>query len=418
VIKSTGLLPVSDARQRMLQNIDVTPVEQVCLTRSAGRVLAADIIASRTQPPFHTSAMDGYAVRARDVTPAPVTLDVVGVSVAGKRFDGAVNPGQAVRIFTGAPLPDGADTIIIQENVGTIVDDGPVVVTESAESGRFIRPAGLDFHEGDVLLANRTALTPPQTALAAAAGLSELQVRRRPSVALLSTGDELVEPGRPCGPDQIVSSNVYGVAAMLEQAGASATHLGVAPDDPEDIAARLQSALDQGVDIIVTTGGASVGDHDHMQAVLANLGADMAFWKIAMRPGKPMMYGRIGSTQILGLPGNPVSSIVCARLFAVPLIRAMLSLDAAERPHHAILTDDMPANGNREDYVRSVFSQSDDGRSRVTPFGKQDSSMLATLARANALIIRPIDAVAIKAGDAVPTLPIDPQLANWTATSH
>jgi molybdopterin molybdotransferase len=407
------LLPVVDARARMLETAVLTGVETVPIVEAQGRVLAEDLTASHTQPPFANSAMDGYAVRAEDVADAPARLKVIGVSAAGRRFDGALGPGQAVRIFTGAPLPDGADAIVIQENVETIVADGPLSVLEAASSGQFVRPCGLDFKSGETLLTSGMLLNAPRTALAAALGHATLKVRSRPSVALLSTGDELVAPGAPCGPDEIVSSNVYGVGALVQQSGGSAHQLGIAPDDPKTIGHRLQEALNSGCDVLVTTGGASVGDHDHVQSVLTGLGAEMAFWKIAMRPGKPMMFGHIGRTLVLGLPGNPVSSLVCARLFLVALIRACLGLPDREIPQDATLTTGLPPNDNREDYVRSALEPSQDGTNQIRPFGRQDSSMLATLARANALIIRPVQAPPAKAGKMVPFIPVDPQAGTW-----
>lgn len=407
------LLPVADARAQMLRSAIALGVERVPVLEAHGRVLATDLTAARTQPPFANSAMDGYAVRSQDVANPPVQLTVRGISAAGRRFDGPVGAGDAVRIFTGAPLPDGSDAIVIQENVETIVDAGTVTVLQAAEPGQFVRPRGLDFHEGEMLLGAGMALNAPRTALAAALGHATVEVRRRPVVALLSTGDELVAPGEPCGPDQIVSSNVYGVGALVNQAGGEVRQLGIAPDDPKIIAARLEAALTEGCDVLMTTGGASVGDHDHIRGVLGDLGADMAFWKIAMRPGKPMMFGHIGRTLVLGLPGNPVSSLVCTRLFLVAMIRASLGLPSHEIPHDAELTADLPPNDNREDYVRSVAEPAMDGTSTVAPFPRQDSSMLATLARANALIIRPVKAPAAAAGALVPYIPIDPQIGNW-----
>ncbi|MEM8878898.1 MAG: molybdopterin molybdotransferase MoeA, partial [Pseudomonadota bacterium] len=252
------LLPVADAREQMLRAAIALGTEQVPILDAHGRVLATDLTAARTQPPFANSAMDGYAVRAQDVTNPPVTLSVSGISAAGRRFEGTVGAGEAVRIFTGAPLPEGTDAIVIQEDVETIVDSGNVTVLEASEPGQYVRPRGLDFHEGETLLNAGMALNAPRTALAAALGHATVEVKRRPTVALLSTGDELVAPGEPCGPDQIVSSNVYGVGAMVNQAGGQARQLGIAPDDPKIIAARLEAGLTDGCDVLVTTGGASV----------------------------------------------------------------------------------------------------------------------------------------------------------------
>ena len=394
-----SLTPVAVALRALLDSVPgTTDTEMLPLARCAGRVLAADIAALRTQPPFANSAMDGYAARAEDLQPGK-ELRVVGESAAGRGFSGAVAPGEAVRIFTGAPLPEGTDAILIQENAEGV--DGPVIrVTKAASKGQFVRAAGLDFGSGEVLLAAGRRLDSAALGLAAAMGHPELPVRRKPVVAILATGDELVLPGEPVGPDQIVASNSYALAALVEQAGGTALDLGIARDNHPDLAARIEAAKAAKADVLVTLGGASVGVHDLVQAALKAQGMDLGFWKIAMRPGKPMMMGRLGPMVALGLPGNPVSSIVCGHLFVTPLIEALLGMAEPERDRGepAILAVDLPANDERQDYLRSAFV-TEAGERRVKPFPKQDSSMLANLARAEALVIRPVFAEPAKAGD-------------------
>lgn len=394
-----SLTPVAVALRALLDSVPgTTGTEMLPLARCAGRVLAADIAALRTQPPFANSAMDGYAARADDLQPGK-ELRVIGESAAGRGFAGSVAPGEAVRIFTGAPLPEGTDAILIQENAEGV--DGPVIrVTKAASKGQFVRAAGLDFGSGEVLLAAGRRLDSAALGLAAAMGHPELPVRRKPVVAILATGDELVLPGEPVGPDQIVASNSYALAALVEQAGGTALDLGIARDNHPDLAARIEAAKAAKADVLVTLGGASVGAHDLVQAALKAQGMDLGFWKIAMRPGKPMMMGRLGPMVALGLPGNPVSSIVCGHLFVTPLIEALLGMAEPERDRGepAILAVDLPANDERQDYLRSAFV-TEAGERRVKPFPKQDSSMLANLARAEALVIRPVFAEPAKAGD-------------------
>ena len=394
-----SLTPVAVALRALLDSVPgTTDTEMLPLARCAGRVLAADIAALRTQPPFANSAMDGYAARAEDLQPGK-ELRVIGESAAGRGFAGSVAPGEAVRIFTGAPLPEGTDAILIQENAEGV--DGPVIrVTKAASKGQFVRAAGLDFGSGEVLLAAGRRLDSAALGLAAAMGHPELPVRRKPVVAILATGDELVLPGEPVGPDQIVASNSYALAALVEQAGGTALDLGIARDNHPDLAARIEAAKAAKADVLVTLGGASVGAHDLVQAALKAQGMDLGFWKIAMRPGKPMMMGRLGPMVALGLPGNPVSSIVCGHLFVTPLIEALLGMAEPERDRGepAVLAIDLPANDERQDYLRSAFV-TEAGERRVKPFPKQDSSMLANLARAEALVIRPVFAEPAKAGD-------------------
>ena len=381
-----ALMPVDEALERLLDGAARLPAETVPLGDAAWRVLAGPLAALRTQPPFDASAMDGYAVRSTDVATVPARLAVIGEAPAGRRFDGTVGPGQAVRIFTGAPLPEGADTILIQENA-RVLEAGLIEAVETVASGRHIRRRGLDFKEGAALLDDGRMLDPAALSLAASANHASLSVVRRPLVAILATGDELLPPGSEPGPDQIIASNGFGIAALVDRAGGAALDLGIAPDDRGAIDAAIRRALDAGADIIVTIGGASVGDHDLVREVLTRAGMELDFWKIAMRPGKPLMFGRLGAVRVLGLPGNPVASLVCAHLFLAPLICRL-----AGRPHgldlrDAVLGEAMAANDQRQDYVRAVADDST-GRMVATPFALQDSSMLMTMAAANALIVR------------------------------
>jgi len=394
-----SLTPVPVALKALLDSVPgPTPAETLPLAHCAGRVLAQDVAALRTQPPFANSAMDGYAARATDLTPGK-ELKVVGESAAGRGFAGSIGPGETVRIFTGAPIPDGADAILIQEHAEGV--GGPVIrVTKPASKGQFIRPAGLDFQISEILLKAGRRLDSAALGLAAAAGHPTLSVRRKPLVAILATGDELVLPGEPVGPDQIVASNSFALAALIEQAGGTALDLGIARDNHPDLAAKIDAARQAGADVLVTLGGASVGEHDLVQAALKAQGMALGFWKIAMRPGKPMMMGRLGAMVALGLPGNPVSSIVCGHLFAMPLVEALLGIADPERDRSepAILAADLPANDERQDYLRATI-ETIDGERHVRPFAKQDSSMLANLSRAEALVIRPAFAEPAKAGD-------------------
>ncbi len=393
------LLPVADALKRIIEAAKLLESERVSLPDSLGRTLAQDVTARRTQPPFAASSMDGYAVRASDVASSPVTLRVIGTSAAGHRFHGEVKAGECVRIFTGAPLPDGADTIIIQEN--TSAHDGSVDILQSESRGTYVRPAGLDFKEGDVLLTKGTRLGPCELAIAAAMNHGSLEVTRKPRIAILATGDELVQPGQEPGPDQIVASNTFAVGAYARHAGADIIDLGIAGDTFADIERCIRAAHEAKADVLVTLGGASVGDHDLVQSALNREGMELGFWKIAMRPGKPLMHGKLGAMQILGLPGNPVSAIVCGVLFLVPLVRA-LSGDphaGAERSEAAILGGDLKENDSREDYLRAELSVGT-GLPIATPFSRQDSSMLRVLAQSHCLVIRPPRAPSAKAGEA------------------
>jgi molybdopterin molybdotransferase len=397
-------LSVDQALARILDGVEPTAAEPVAIEAAHRRSLAEPLAALLTQPPFDASAMDGYAVRAADVQSRPAALTVIGQAAAGHPFAGSVAAGQAVRIFTGAPLPAGADAVVIQENAAS--DGAMVTVREGDIDKGHVRPRGFDFREGQVLLAAGRRMGPREISLAAAMGHGIVPARRRPRVAIVSTGDELVLPGQRPGPGQIVSSNHLGVAALAALAGAEAEFLGIARDTRDSLEAHFARA--QGADVILTIGGASVGDHDLVGPVLQARGMALAFWKIAMRPGKPLMFGRLGSSRVLGLPGNPVSSLVCARVFLVPLIRALLGQPREdERPAQARAGLALEANGPRQHYMRATSAPADDGLPLVTPVRSQDSSLLAPLAEADCLLVRPPHAPAIPAGGLVPVLPLD-----------
>ncbi|GGB61937.1 molybdopterin molybdenumtransferase MoeA [Roseibium aquae] len=400
-----SLMPVSEALKRLLDGVDPLGTEWTDLAQANGRTLATDLVSTRTQPPFAASAMDGYAVRHEDTTQPAARLKVIGEAPAGHAFSGVVGPGETVRIFTGAPLPEGADTILIQENAERSGDS--ILVREAPLKGVFVRPAGLDFAEGETLICAPKRLNYRDLALAAAMNHARLPVRRRPKVAILATGDELVRPGGDPRPDQIIASNHAGITALVEDCGGSPLDLGISKDDPVELAGHIRRAIEARADVLVTLGGASVGDHDLVQEVLGAEGMDLAFWRIAMRPGKPLMAGRLGQTKVLGLPGNPVSSLVCSLLFLKPLIARMNGLpdeNAGERD--GVLGADLGPNDRRQDYVRAVLETRAGGALVVTPFAKQDSSMLALLARSGALIVRPPHAPAAKAGETVRFLPL------------
>jgi len=394
------LLPVDEALQRLLAGVEPLGSEQVSLAEAVGRVLASDLHARRTQPPFPASAMDGYAVRAEDIATLPAYLRPAGESVAGKRFSGTLQPGEAVRIFTGAPLPEGADTILLQEDA-IVHEDGRIEATEATARGRHIRKAGLDFSEGEKLLTAGRVLDAAALALAAAANHPVLDVARTPVVAILATGTELVAPGATPGPDQIVASNTYAIMALVQQAGGRSIDLGIVSDDLGALDDGIRRARESGADILVTLGGASVGDHDLVKDALGAAGMELDFWKIAMRPGKPLMYGRLGELRVLGLPGNPVSSIVCGHLFLKPLVAALTGQVYEHDIRSAVLGTPIGANESRRDYVRAVVASAEHHGDQLvaTPFPTQDSSMLKTLAEANALIIREPHAPPADAGD-------------------
>lgn len=398
-----ALLPVADALARILEGVTPLPAETIALGAGAGRVLAGPVTAGRDQPPFAASAMDGYGLHHADLGTLPATLRIAGISAAGHGYRKMVKRGEAVRILTGAPLPPGADTVIIQENTSRAGDS--LTVHYGADKGRNIRRAALDFGRGDTLLHVGQRLRPRDIGLAAAANAGKIRVRRKPHIILFATGDELVQPGERARPDQIYSSNSHALAAMAEALGARVTNLGIVPDT----LAATKAAVRKGMkgDILLTTGGASVGDHDYVQAAFKACGIRIGFWKIAMRPGKPFMHGRKGKLHVMGLPGNPVSALVTARLFLKPLIDALQGLPPEGEAPRAILTAPLHANDDRQDYIRATLTCAPDGRRSVTPFSIQDSSMQRSMQSAHCLIIRTAHAAAAAAGDDVPILLLD-----------
>jgi molybdopterin molybdotransferase len=396
-----ALMPVAEALSRVLADAGPLPAEMAPLAAAHGRVLTADVAALRTQPPADVSAMDGYAVRAADVAKVPARLKLVGEVAAGHPFEGAVGQGEAARIFTGGVLPPGADTIVIQEHATK--DGDTVVVGTSTAIGRHIRVAGLDFKHGAALLAKGRRLSDRDLALAAAMNHPTVPVHRRPKVAVLATGDELVMPGATPGFGEIVYSNGYATMALVRREGCEVMDLGIVPDRLAETAAAVRRARDLGADLLVTSGGASVGDYDLVQKALAAEGLALSFWKVALRPGRPMMHGRLGkplgAMHVLGLPGNPVSAYVCAVLFLVPLIRRLVGRqDVEPAPATALLGCDLPANDERADYLRATLAPGPDGLPVATPAALQDSSMLVPLAAADCLLVRAPHAEAAKAG--------------------
>jgi molybdopterin molybdotransferase len=392
-----ALISVAEALEHVLAHASPLPPDEVPLTAADGCVLAYDLKALRTQPPADVSAMDGYAVRAADVANAPVRLTVIGEVPAGRPFNGGVGAGQAARIFTGGFVPAGADTVVIQEV--TKRDGDNVEVQKPSSKGRNVRPQGLDFRAGEVLFNKGHRLTARDLALAAGMNHPLLPVYRRPKIALFATGDELVAPGTAPGPGQIVYSNGFALAALARAEGAAVTDLGLVHDTMAATRTAIADARDVPADILVTTGGASVGDYDLVHKAFAKEGMDLSFWKVAMRPGRPLMHGRLGDMHVLGLPGNPVSSYVCAFLFLVPLIRRMSGrTDLAQPVETAALGCDLPENDERADYLRARLTSGADGLV-ATPFPTQDSSMMVPLAQAGCLVIREPYAAPAKAGD-------------------
>jgi molybdopterin molybdotransferase len=396
----SDMISVAEALRRVLASA-ASPLEEerVALEHAFGRTLARDLASYRSQPPFANSAMDGYALRAADADNPSASLSVIGESAAGRPFSGSLGPGEAVRIFTGAPMPDGADTVVMQEDV-TRSGDRIEISTNPALSDN-VREPGFDFREGEALLREGRRLTARDVALMAAANHAAAPVRRRPRVAILATGDELVKPGEPIGPAQIVASNNFAIAGLVTACGGAPTDLGIAVDSVGALDAAISRARDIKADVLVTLGGASVGDYDLVQQALVGAGMALDFWRIAMRPGKPLMHGTLGAMRVLGLPGNPTSSIVCAVLFLRPLLRALCG-DAsvgAEISEPARLGADLPANGVRQDYVRATFEQDAEGLWTATPVDSQDSSLVKTMARADGLIIRAPDARPANRGD-------------------
>ena len=402
-----ALMPVAEALTRVLADAEPLAAEATPLADAHGRVLAADVVALRTQPPADVSAMDGYAVRSADVAKVPVKLKIIGEVAAGHPFRGTIGAGEAARIFTGGVLPPGADTIVIQEN--TSREGEAVVVITPSGKGKHVRDEGLDFKSGAVLLAKGRRLTDRDLALAAAMNHPTVPVHRCPKVALLATGDELVMPGGTPGFGQIVYSNGYATMAAARQEGCEVVDLGIVPDRLVETAAAVRCARDLGADILVTSGGASVGDYDLVREALASEGLALSFWKVALRPGRPMMHGRLGRMHVLGLPGNPVSAYVCTVLFLLPLIRRLAGRsDVVPPTETARLGCDLPANDERADYLRATLARSPDGVPVATPAPVQDSSMLMPLARADCLLVRAPLAPAAKAGESCSIIRLAP----------
>ena len=393
------MLSVEEATARILAAFAPLGSESVAITQALGRTLAKPVTARLDHPPQAVSAMDGYAVRAADVTALPVRLKVVESIAAGSLPMRAVGPGEASRIFTGAALPAGADTIVIQENTEKDGDHVRIVDGGAAVKGKHIRPQGNDFAKDAVGVEPGRVLTASDIGLAAAMNWPKLEVARRPRVAIISTGNELVPPGETLAPGQIVASNGIALSAFVTAAGGEPIHLGIARDEPAALADLIDRAA--GADLLLTSGGASVGEHDLVQSVLKSKGMDLGFWKIAMRPGKPLMFGTLGALKVIGLPGNPVSALVTATLFVGPAIAKMLGrTELGPRVVRATLGIDLPANDLRQDYLRSKVIETPDGLV-ATPFGKQDSAMLSALSRSGGLVIRAPHAPAAKAGSDV-----------------
>lgn len=399
-----SLLPVDDAMDRLLSRAKpISETETVLLAYADGRILAEDVAARLTQPPFNSSAMDGYALRTEDAPELGSVLTVIGTASAGHAFDGTVGKGEAVRIFTGAPVPEGADTILIQEDA-ELLDNNQIRSKFEVVKDRHIRPKGQDFMDGEVVLEKNRLLSFADVTVAAGMNHAELSVYRKPLIAILATGDELVQPGSVPKSDQIIASNTFGVAAVARNAGAEVLDLGIISDDKELIGKAIERAIAAKADVLVTLGGASVGDHDLVQASLKSKGMELDFWRIAMRPGKPLMVGAIDSMQVLGLPGNPVASLVCSLLFLEPLVQKLARTPSRRREVQAVTATDLKANDHRQDYMRATLDIRDDGTLIAKSFDKQDSSMMKTLANSNALIVRPPNAPPLQAGDPCPII--------------
>ena len=403
------LVPAVEAKRLILEGIEPVGVERINLSAARNRILAEPLSAKRTQPPFDASAMDGYGVQQRDLDTLPVSLNVIGESAAGRPYKGSVGAGQAVRIFTGGVVPEGADTIIIQEN--TVRQGNRVEVLAGNAPGKFIRPAGMDFRTGEQLLEPGMVLDAARLSLAASMNHARVPVYAKPAVAIMATGDELVLPGEKLEEGQIIASNSFGLGALVEASGGRVHDLGIAGDTKQSLHGLIEQALDLDVDLIVTMGGASVGDHDLVKPAMEDFGFVFAFHKIAMRPGKPLLFAlkeRDHKTvRMIGLAGNPVSSLIAGTVFVRPLLQSLAGCDPEVlTPLNAVLGVDLPENDEREEYMRAVGRRLADGSLQVSPFAKQDSSMLANLVRANYLVIREKHAPAAKAGDPCLALPL------------
>jgi molybdopterin molybdotransferase len=398
------MISVDEALERIFRQIEAPESESVPLSRAHRRVLAQPLVATHNQPPFDASAMDGYAVRAAEVWPGR-PLKLAGTSQAGSRFVGMMEHGQCVRIFTGAPMPIGADAVVMQENTNAVGNQ--ISFTQTAKPGTSVRRAGMDFTRGQELLPAGVALTPAMLNLAASANQPNLKVTKRPKLTILATGDELVPPGETPGPDQIVASNSYGLIPLLSQYCEKVVDLGIIRDDKKQLEHALLGAFDYGADIVVTTGGASVGERDYVQEVLIDLGVQLDFWKLRMRPGKPLMFGTRGSTLIFGLPGNPVSAMVTATVILRPALRHMTGHTDPFWPQMALpLAAALPPGGERRQFVRGMLSSGEFGALDVMPISEMDSSHSSSLAAADALIVQPENDPGMGAGSIVQVIPL------------
>ncbi|NEI69313.1 molybdopterin molybdenumtransferase MoeA [Rhizobium lusitanum] len=405
-----SLLPVAEAQARLLDSASpIHRFESVPLDMAEGRVLARDLTARLTQPPFDASAMDGYALRFEDAATPGAELQVIGASAAGHAFEGSIGKGEAVRIFTGAPVPAGADSVLLQEDAERLEGDR-IRPTYPLRKGQHIRPRGQDFLQDEVVLPAGTVMDFSRLTVAAAMNHPALDVYRRPLVAILATGDELVSPGNEPGPSQIIASNTFGIGALARNAGAHILDLGIVPDNNDEITAAIGRAQVAKADVIVTLGGASVGDHDLVQATMIAAGMELDFWRIAMRPGKPLMVGSLGDMHVLGLPGNPASSLVCGLLFLEPLIRKLASLPPVRREGVVRAAVPLAANDQRQDYMRAMLKKDDDGGWLAEPFSKQDSSMMKVFSRSDCLIVRPPHAPELEPGAPCPVVFLRPDL--------
>lgn len=401
---NSQMLAVDDALNSVLSEINKLNYEEISISQARDRILATDLISRVTQPPTAVSAMDGYAVRVEDLDINPTTLALIGESAAGRSFKGEIERGQTVRIFTGAAVPDNANAIVIQENVEKL--GNKIIIKEKIETGKYIRLAGQDFHRGQTLIKAGTRLNSRNIALAAGMNIPWIKVIRKPRVAILSTGDELVLPGEEVGSDQIISSNSIGLAVLIEAHGGIAINLGIAKDDPKSLKNIISNLT--GIDMLITIGGASVGDYDLIKTVLAGEGLNITFSKVAMRPGKPLIFGKINNTPMLGLPGNPVSAGVTATLFLIPTINKMLGLsNTFYKTEIAVLGCDIVKNDERQDYLRARLENTGMKEVIVTPFDRQDSSMLANYANADCLIVREPFAASLTKGKKVKIIRLD-----------
>jgi molybdopterin molybdotransferase len=399
------VISVDDALDRIFTRIPTPLPETIPLTRAHKRVLTKPLIAQHTQPPFDASAMDGYAVRAAEIVPGkPVFL--AGTSQAGQRFTGMMQSGECVRIFTGAPLPIGADAVIMQEEA--TADGNQVVFHNAVKPGRSVRRKGFDFVAGKELLPAGVPLNPAMLNLAASANYAQLEVARRPRLAVLATGDELVPPGSEIGPDQIVASNSYGLIPLLAPYADKVVDLGIIKDNKRELETAILGAFDYGVEVLITSGGASVGERDYVQDVLRDLGVNLDFWKVLMRPGKPLMFGTRGKTLVFGLPGNPISAFVTATVLVRPALRLMTGHTDPFWPFMGVpLAVDLPPNSERRHFVRGKLSRNDIGFLEVTPIAETDSNHSSSLAEADALIVQPENDPGTEAGEIVEIIPLN-----------